>query len=588
NTPPDAVDDTVTQVPGTSLFIDVLGNDTDADGDALGIIGVTQGSQGEVVIDNDQILYLRNTSGPAVFPGDSFTYTVGDGNGGQDTATVTIAPESTTSGPPVIAPLADLLVDEFDFVDVAISATDPDGNGTIALSAELLRPNGQPVNPSKYALVDNGDGTGQFTWSTPSRNFDGTYTANITADDGENPAVVESFTVLVNDLDDDTANTPPDAVDDTVTQVPGTSLFIDVLGNDTDADGDALGIIGVTQGSQGEVVIDNDQILYLRNTSGPAVFPGDSFTYTVGDGNGGQDTATVTIAPESTTSGPPVIAPLADLLVDEFDFVDVAISATDPDGNGTIALSAELLRPNGQPVNPSKYALVDNGDGTGQFTWSTPSRNFDGTYTANITADDGENPAVVESFTVLVNDLDDDTANTPEILYRVNAGGGNLSATDGGPDWGQDTAAVNSPYLAENGSNSTASPGISGGTSLPDGAPRAVFESHRWDQPDAPEMTWEFDLPDDGFYNVRLFIRNSWNGTSEAGERVFDVELEGSVPAAFEDIDPSGMFGHRVGGVVEAVVEVTDGTLGIEFQHQVQNPLVNAIEITTTEDMFGV
>ena len=50
-----------------------------------------------------------------------------------------------------------------------------------------------------------------------------------------------------------------------------------------DSDGDALTIVGVTDGLYGDVIIQGSEVGYLRDTDGPAVFPGDSFTYTVED-----------------------------------------------------------------------------------------------------------------------------------------------------------------------------------------------------------------------------------------------------------------------------------------------------------------
>ena len=67
-----------------------------------------------------------------------------------------------------------------------------------------------------------------------------------------------------------------------------------------------------------------------------------------------------------------------------------------------------------------------------------------------------------------------------------------------------------------------------------------------------------FDVPDAGRYQVNLFLREWWTGASDPGDRVFDVAVEGNVPAAFDDIDPAGDFGFRNGGVVSTTVDVTD------------------------------
>jgi hypothetical protein len=66
----------------------VLVNDNDADaGDTLTVSGVTQGTNGTVAIVGTTVSYTPNLN---FFGGDSFTYTIADGNGASATATVTV------------------------------------------------------------------------------------------------------------------------------------------------------------------------------------------------------------------------------------------------------------------------------------------------------------------------------------------------------------------------------------------------------------------------------------------------------------------------------------------------------------------
>lgn len=94
-------------------------------------------------------------------------------------------------------------------------------------------------------------------------------------------------------------NLPPVAVDDLAKIPAGGSGTIPVLLNDSDPDGDPLGIKSVTQGSHGVVAIipggglGDDTLEY---TTLSADYSGlDTITYTVHDGQGNEDTATVTI-----------------------------------------------------------------------------------------------------------------------------------------------------------------------------------------------------------------------------------------------------------------------------------------------------
>lgn len=101
-------------------------------------------------------------------------------------------------------------------------------------------------------------------------------------------------------------NQSPVANDDTATTNEDTAVTINVMANDSDADGQSLTIISLNNGSYGTVLYSNGQVVY---TPGSNYFGTDSFTYSVSDGYGGVDTATVTVTivstPESVTiTGP--------------------------------------------------------------------------------------------------------------------------------------------------------------------------------------------------------------------------------------------------------------------------------------------
>ena len=100
---------------------------------------------------------------------------------------------------------------------------------------------------------------------------------------------VEFSTTVANDNED------PDARDDEGSNVePGGEVTVAVLTNDTDPDGDPLMITGVSDGSNGTVV-DNGDGTVTYTPSDPMFEGVDTFTYDISDGNGGTDTATVTV-----------------------------------------------------------------------------------------------------------------------------------------------------------------------------------------------------------------------------------------------------------------------------------------------------
>ena len=178
---------------------------------------------------------------------------------------------------------------------------------------------------------------------------------------------------------------------------------------------------------------------------------------------------------------------------------------------------------------------------------------------------------------------------TETVLYRVNAGGVEIAATDGDIAWSADTASNNSSFLVDPGSNNTASfPAVGPGASVPAIVPDEIFDTERWDASGGSEMQWAFDVPEEGLYEVRLYLGNGFDGTSEPGERIFDVAIEGSVPDSLNDVDLSEQFGHEVGGVIYNTVTVTDGTLNLEFIHgAVENPSINGIEIVRLDEQIA-
>ncbi|KAA5605463.1 trypsin-like serine protease [Roseospira marina] len=100
------------------------------------------------------------------------------------------------------------------------------------------------------------------------------------------------------------ANTAPVANDDSLATVWQSVVAVDVLANDQDANGDTLTVSAISQPSSGGAVrIGADGGVYLSLTEG---FSGAlSFDYTVSDGRGGTDQATVavTVSPNDAPAG---------------------------------------------------------------------------------------------------------------------------------------------------------------------------------------------------------------------------------------------------------------------------------------------
>ena len=280
-----------------------------------------------------------------------------------------------------------------------------------------------------------------------------------------------------------------------------------------------------------------------------------------------------------------------------------------------ISLLTSDLVPSGETVEATVEIVPNTATALEDYSYSSPTAIYDadtGIYTEEITIPGGSADATLaidlvadaiaednEAFTVNVSNTNSEgTVDTDSIsitiagenpdstiLYRVNAGGAEIAATDGEIPWSADTVGNNSLYLDNPGSNSVASfPAVMAGDTVPATVPEEIFDTERWDLLTGAEMQWGFEVQEAGLYQVRLYFGNGFADTSTAGERIFDVALEDNVPAEFDDIDPSALFGHEVGGVVSSNIEVTDGILNLEFLHDaVENPMVNGIEIAYLE-----
>jgi PKD repeat protein len=167
----------------------------------------------------------------------------------------------------------------------------------------------------------------------------------------------------------------------------------------------------------------------------------------------------------------------------------------------------------------------------------------------------------------------------PAVLYRVNAGGPALPSADDGPDWESDTATT-SPYR-NSGSNRAGWPSIHYlEPEVPaedfDRVPLEVFATERWDPSSGEEMTWSFPVAAGTPIQVRLYFANQCPCTDEPGDRVFDVDVEGT--EAIDELDMTDDHGHQT-AIAYSFDIVSDGAIDVVLRHVVENPLINGIEI---------
>lgn len=301
NTPPVAVDDTITVNTGETTNINVLGNDFDLDGNPLtvGIVTTTEAGAGVVITFPDyQIAYTP----PAGFVGDdTFFYTVLDGQGGTDTGQVFVHVVDPNTPPVANADSASTTEGTPVTVNVLANDSDADGNSLTVIDI---------IQGANGTAVINADNTVTFT---PNPGFIGSLTPAFSyiISDGHNGTAQAAVNINVNVL-----NNPPIAVDDTATTPMNTPITIDVLANDIEPDGNPRIVQSVTAPANGSanVTFGGGSVDYQPNEG----FVGtDTFEYVLSDGNGLTDSAIVTVNVTQPTQacapGTPDYNPAGDL-----------------------------------------------------------------------------------------------------------------------------------------------------------------------------------------------------------------------------------------------------------------------------------
>jgi hypothetical protein len=190
---------------------------------------------------------------------------------------------------------------------------------------------------------------------TPDADFCGSDSFTYTADDGHGGT--DSATVTVNVT---CVNDAPVAMDDGATTDEDLPVTIDVPANDHDVDGDPLAVLTATHGISGTVVNNSTDVTYTPD----ADFCGtDSFRYTVGDGHGGTDTATVSVN-VTCENDPPTWSTVPHQVFDPTTTpsrtLDLWLYVSDPDDDpSTLSFSLVSAPPTGAGVTLDDNRYLD-------------------------------------------------------------------------------------------------------------------------------------------------------------------------------------------------------------------------------------
>jgi len=295
---PIAKDDAVETDEETAVDIHVLNNDENRSQGELSIseFAQTPAEQGVVSISQDE-KYFTFTPAENFFGTVQFQYTVRDGNGLTASAKVTVTVNNAE--------------DSFD-VDMETEVTTPEDT-PVTIPGTVVNPDHTTIgwyvisHPVRGTLTEvTGNTTGDFSFEyTPEQNYVGEDSFTVRFwDHAEQSAVIEK-TIRIH-----VTGTPdaPDAQDDgsetdPITVVEDIDQEIDVLNNDSDPDGGDLEVVGNSAPSHGKAVYSEGMRVFVYtpdpNYNGP-----DSFTYTIRDAGGLEDTATVYLNVEFVNDAP--------------------------------------------------------------------------------------------------------------------------------------------------------------------------------------------------------------------------------------------------------------------------------------------
>ena len=324
-----------------------------------------------------------------------------DPDGQQVTTQVTY----TISNPiPVVdIPIGPRTAVDGETLSIPTAISDPDGDVLTYTVTGL--PAGLSIDPATGEIAGTID-------NSASQVNDGLYIIAVTADDGQGGVITDTFELTV-------INPGPIAVDDALTAseddvlISGNVFNDNGAGLDTDPDGDAFSVVAIDGAvtNIGQAVAGSNGGLFTINPDGTYNFePNGEFegldegetatttvTYTISDGEGGFDTATVTVTIIGQNDAP--------IIVNPEDPNDENPSIPDQLGN-----DSEVL----PPLNLADYFTDPDGERTffdieGEPSWLTVNA-FTGVVTATAPPADasqgGPNGDGVYSITVVASDAD--------------------------------------------------------------------------------------------------------------------------------------------------------------------------------------
>jgi hypothetical protein len=296
------------------------------------------------------------------------------------------------------------------------------------------------------------------------------------------------------------------------------------------------------------------------------------------DGDTGpiSDYAILELDPDAQNTAPTVDA-ITDQGVSQGGSTTVGVSTTDDEGD-SLSLSVS---------GPDWVTATDDGAGTWTLALEPGTDVAVGTYTVEVTADDGQATSDPEEFAVYVDEPNQDG----QVVTAINAGGPEFTAGDGTV---YEADSANGYFTG----GSTFATGGSGTPSDPDIANTdddTLYQSERYG-----DFSYEIPVSESGTYEVTLQFAEIYQGVSSndapdsstpptdgtnENDRLFDVAIEGQTVVTSYDIYSE--VGPLAASDKTYTVEVTDGTLNVEFSTVNDNAKISAIKVEQIDSDEG-
>ncbi|MEJ8856075.1 Ig-like domain-containing protein [Variovorax robiniae] len=393
NNAPVAQNDTVVTPEDTPIVLDLIGNDTDADGDALHLVSIngvaiTPGTAQSITVPNGKVNVAADGTITFVPKADyngpvAFDYVVGDAFGGKATGHVNVSVTPVNDAP--VAKGDKLSTDEDTPLVMNLLGNDTDADGD---ALHLVSINGVAITPGTAQSIDVPNGkvniaaNGTVTF-VPNPDYYGPVDFDYVVADPAGLTDTGHVNITVNPVSD-----PPMASDDNFTTNEDTSLVMDLLANDIDKDGDPLHLVSIngvaiTPGTAQSIAVPNGTVNVAADGTLTFIPKADytgpvDFDYVVADTSGDADTGHVHVAVAAVNDAPRAAD---DNLVTNEDtplVLDLLGNDSEPDGE-----ALHLVSINGVAITPGTAQSIDVPNGkvniaaNGTITF-VPNANYNG------------------------------------------------------------------------------------------------------------------------------------------------------------------------------------------------------------------